>query len=341
MEGKKSKITIKDLAIALNTSTSTVSRALKNHPKISEEMKVKVRDVAVKMGYINSIQAAIQQNFNNKIIGIIIPSLQQTKYSIIIESAREVFENSGYKVVVSCTSESSILEEQTLHMFENLNVEGVIASLTFENRNPTYFDIFTQHKPLVLFDRISFDFPCDKIMIDHFQASFRAVQHLLNNGCNTIAHMGGNIKCPLSKQISTGYKTAIKKSEKKLNPKLEIFSDHLLEDIVKATEIVFSQKEKPDAILVDDVLAAQKLISILHTQKIRVPEDVSIIAISDEKDYSYYSPSITTIQLPYSKVGISAAKKLIEKIDNNKTENNNEIIVEPFYLNIRNSTLKN
>lgn len=302
-------------------------------------MKTKVREMALKMGYIQSIQATIQQNFSNKIVGIIVPTLNNTKYHTIIESAQEVLEQEGYKVIISCSSESSEKEEQILNLFKNINIEGVITSLTLENKKPTYFNDFAQQKPLILFDRINFETPCTKIMIDHFQASFRAVQHLLKNGCNNIAHIGGNIKCPLSKQISTGYKTAIKNSSKTLNPKLEVFSDHLLEDIIKATEIIFSQKEKPDAILIDDMTAAQKLISILKTQKIRVPEDISIIALSDEKDYSYFSPSITTIQLPYSKVGKTAAKKLIEQLKNKTSKN--EIIIEPFHLNIRNSTLKN
>ncbi len=341
MNTKKNNITISDLAKALGTTSSTVSRALNNHPKISNATKKKVREVAFNMGYINSIQAAIQNNYNNKTVGIIVPTLAQTKYNIMLESARKTLENEGYNVIISCSSESTEQEQSIVRLFETLNIQGVIASLTYNDKKPAYFKALSEHKPLVLFDRISFELTCNKVMIDHFQAGFRAVQHLLNNGCKRIAHLGGNYNCPLSRQIARGYKTAIKNGGQTANPKLEVFSDYLLEDVMAAIDIIFSQKEKPDAILIDDILAAQKLTSILQTRKILIPEDIAIIAIGDEKDYSYYSPSLTTIQLPYSKVGTSAATMLIKQLKEKSGIQKNEIVVEPFHLNIRNSTLRN
>ena len=341
MTNSKSNVTLSDLAKALGTSPSTVSRALKDHPKISKATKEMVKEMALSMGYVNSVQATIQQNFNNKTIGIIVPSLTLTKYSILIESARQIIEKEGYSMIVACSSESKEQEKNNLQLFESLNLQGIIASLTYEDKNPEYLSKLIKQKPVVLFDRISFELTCNKVMIDHFQVGFRAVQHLLNIGCKRIAHLGGNINCPLTKQIATGYKTGLRNGGIKLESKFEVFSDYLLDDMIKATEIIYSQIEKPDAILVDDILAAQKLISILQTRKINIPEDVAIIAIGDEKDYSYYSPSITTIQLPYSKVGKKAATILFDQINNKNRTLNSEITVEPFHLNIRNSTLRN
>ncbi|MDA3892294.1 MAG: LacI family DNA-binding transcriptional regulator [Salinivirgaceae bacterium] len=339
MQGKKN-ITINDLAKALNTSSSTVSRALKDHPKISQSMKLKVKETAIKLGYVQSIQASIQKGFNNHTLGIIVPSLSETKYSTLIESAQKILKNEGFTVVVSCTSNSTEQEEKILQLFKNLNIRGVISSLTSENKNPKYYHTFIKDTPLILVDRVGIEIPCKKIMTDHFQVGFRSVQHLLNIGCHNIAHIGGNINCPLSKQISTGYKTALRQSGKIANPKLEVFSDQLHTDIMKATELIYSQKIKPDAILVDEIMAAQKLVSILQTRKIKIPDDVAIIAIGDEKDYSFYSPSLTTIQIPYEKIGKRAAQLLLDEIENEGRVQKDEILVEPFHLNIRNSTLK-
>jgi len=162
----------------------------------------------------------------------------------------------------------------------------------------------------------------------------------LNNNCKRIAHIGGNINCPLIKQIATGYKTAIKKGGVVFNSNFEIFSDQLNNDVMKAAELIYSQKERPDAILVDDVQAAQKLITFLQTRKIKIPDDVSVIAIGDEQDYSFYSPSITTVQFRYSAVGKRAARMLLQQIQNTNLHTDDEIIIEPFDLKIRNSTLK-
>jgi LacI family transcriptional regulator len=340
MRVKKENVTISDLAKALGTSASTVSRALNDHPKISQATKERVKKVALSMGYVHSIKAAIQNNFSSNTIGIIVPSFSQKKYNILVESARKVLESAGYNVIISCTSEQSRQDENLVQLFKSLNLLGIIGSFNFKEKNPAYLQSFLKEKPLVLFDRISFELQCGKVMIDHFQAGFRAVQHLLNNGCRSIAHLGGNINCPLIKQISTGYKTAMRNGGIAVNKKLEVFSDFLLEDVLKATEIIFFQKEKPDGILVDDILSAQKLISILQNRKIRVPEDVAVIAISDECDYSYFTPSITTIQFSYSDLGQKAASILLKQLSDESYIPNNEVIVEPFNLNIRNSTLK-
>lgn len=339
MKAKKN-ITINDLANALKTSPSTVSRALKDHPKISDEMKIKVRNIAVKMGYVHSVQKAIQQGFNNNTIGLILPSVNQTKYKAIIESARKVLEEEGYRVVVSFSSDSAQHEEDLINLYRTLNVKGVILSLTAENKNPKYLNAFIKAAPVVLIDRINFELPCNKIMIDHYQVGFRAVQHLLNIGSMHIAHIGGDISCPLTKQVSAGYKNALRQSNKNINAKLEVFSDNMLADIMKAAEMIYSTPTKPDAILVDDIMAAQKLVSILQARKIKVPEDVAVVAIGDEQDYSFYSPSITTVQLPYSTLGERAARLLLHELRKEKVQSENQTIVEPFNLNIRNSTLK-
>lgn len=341
MNPSSKKPTINDLAKALGTSPSTVSRALKNHPKISEETKIKVQKAAIKLGYVNSIQATIQQSFNQEIIGIIVPDLKQAKNSNMVEAARKKIEMAGYHPIILCSSDSSNQEKSLFDLLLSLNVKGVLASITYEAQKPEHIEDFILNKPVVLFDRISYKLPCNKIMIDHFQAGHRAVQHLLNNQCKKIAHFGGNIQCPLVKQISTGYKTALRNAGIKTNPSFELFSDYIMDDLMKMTEMVFSHNEKPDAILLDDIQAAQRLISILHARKILVPDDIAIMAIGDESDYLLYSPSITTIELPYQKMGETAAKTLIGLINKDHKIKSESIIVEPFNLNIRNSTLKN
>lgn len=340
MKEKKSNTTVHDIAKKLNISASTVSRALNDHPKISDATKNKVKEMALSLGYAQNISSALRHELIGKTVGIIVPSLNQSKYSFIVESCRTILEEKGYQVLICCSSDKTSQEQHVVRLLENLDVDGVLASLSIEKKNPEYLQLFASKKSLVLFDRINFEIPCNKVMIDHFQAGFRAVQHLLNIGCKKIAHIGGNLNCPLTKQISTGYKTASRNGGLVVEPKFELFSDFLSEDVVKAADLLFKNKVKPDAILVDSILAAQKLVSVLTTRQVRVPDDVAIVAIGDERDYSFYSPSITTIQLPYHKMGAKAANLLLKQLENDDKAFNNETVVIPFDLNIRNSTLK-
>jgi LacI family transcriptional regulator len=337
---KKENTTVHDIAKHLNISASTVSRALNDHPKISQATKNKVKEVALLLGYVQNVSTALRQELIGKTAGIIVPDLTQLKYTLMVESCRTALEAEGYQVIVCCTSDSTLKEKKVLKLLENLEVDGVIASLSVEKKNLEYFQTFAEKKPLILFDRISFDIPCNKVIIDHFQAGFRAVQHLLNIGCKKIAHIGGNINCPLTKQIAAGYKSAARNNGAVAGPKFELFSDILYEDVIKIVNMIFSGKEKPDALLIDDILSAQKLVSVLITRRVEIPDDVAIVAIGDERDYSYYSPSITTIQLPYQKMGAKAAELLLKKLNENDKSINTETVVVPFNLNIRNSTLR-
>lgn len=339
MRTKKGNTTVHDIARELNVSASTVSRALNNHPKISEATKSRVKEAALEMGYAQSVSSALRSDLIGKTIGIILPGLHLPKYALMVESARRVFENKGFQVLVCCTSDDAEQEKSILRLFENLNIDGILASLSIANKSHELYKNWVNAKPLVLFDRINFNVNCQRVMVDHFQVGFRAVQHLLNIGCRKIAHIGGDPKCLLTKQISTGYKTAVRNGGIDLDPKLELFSDQIYEDVYRAVEILFKVKNQPDAIIVDDIKAAQKLVSFLVTRQVSIPDQLAIIAIGDELDYSYYSPSITTIQLPYRQLGSEAANMLLESIEMG-VKKETETKVVPFNLNIRNSTLK-
>ena len=107
-----------------------------------------------------------------------------------------------------------------------------------------------------------------------------------------------------------------------------------------STPFFLKLKEKPDAIVVDDMYAAQKMVSVMLTRKISIPDDIAIVAIGDERDYSYYSPSITTIQMPYEKMGRKAASIMLDQLSPESKVSQTETVVIPFEMNIRNSTLK-
>lgn len=340
MKGKKGNTTVHDIARKLKVSASTVSRALNNHPKISEATKSKVKEMALSLGYAQNISSALRHDLIGKTVGIVIPSLNQSKYALMVESCRKMLEEKGFQVLVCCTSDQSEKEKDIVKLLSNLDVDGICLSLSAESKDLKYIRSLAISRPLVLFDRISFDVACNKVMIDHFQAGFRAVQHLLNIGCRKIAHIGGNLNCLLTKQISAGYKTATRNSGLSLNPKMELFSDYLYDDVVKAVDMLLKLKENPDAIIVDDIMATQKLVSVLLTRQVKIPEEIAIVAIGDDRDYSYYSPSITTIKLPYRKMGKEAAVLLLSELEKNKINKDHQTTVVPFDLNIRNSTLR-
>src|SRR6185436_5686140 len=97
---KKEKATIHDIARRMNITASTVSRALKDHPRISEETKKEVRKIALKLNYQpNHIAAALRSGKNN-ILGVIVPTIERHFFSAGVRGIEEIANGSKYKVMI-------------------------------------------------------------------------------------------------------------------------------------------------------------------------------------------------------------------------------------------------
>src|SRR5690606_18944273 len=141
-----------DIAKKLNITASTVSRALKDHPRISEETKKAVQKVAMKMSYQpNHIAAALRKGRSN-IIGIIVPTADRSFFSSVIRGIEEIANQSRYNVMICQTYDIHQKEIDTVEALLNARVDGIIASHAKETSN---FDHFQKVKnkgiPLVLF----------------------------------------------------------------------------------------------------------------------------------------------------------------------------------------------
>lgn len=335
---RRNNVTVHDIAKKLGISPSTVSRALNNHPKISSETKSRVKEVALSMGYALTVSNTLKREILGNTVGIIVPSLESAKYASMVESCRKELEQAGYQPIILCSSDQPEQEEKIINLLENIDAFGIVASISNNDASKEVFKKISEKKPTILFDNIDFDLNCGVVMIDHFQAGYRSVKHLIHSGCKKIAHFGGDYDNLLTKQISVGYKTALRNAGISNEVDLEYFSKSLTQDMPAMLERLLSKECFIDAILVDDITAAQKLSSIIEARNIKVTDKLSIVAIGEEREYSMYSSSLTTVQLPYSTMGTNAAKMLIARINKKDTSTRTEII--PFKLNVRNSSLR-
>ena len=102
---KSSQVTIKDIARELGISPSTVSRALKDHPDISQETKRLVNELAAKYNYKPNIIALSLRNQRSNVIGVIIPEIVHYFFSSVISGIEEVANEHGYSVMISQSAE--------------------------------------------------------------------------------------------------------------------------------------------------------------------------------------------------------------------------------------------
>jgi len=179
--------TIKDIAKRLNISLSTVSRALRNAPDVSEETRQAVLSLSQELNYQpNRLALSLRQNQTHT-IGVIIPNLDYV-LSQMVRGIDEVALEAGYTVMV-CQSNESFGREilNTQRLLESL-VDGFIISVSSETKSFEHFKkIQDRNLPVVVFDRITPHLSAPSVRLDNQAGGFMATEHLIEQGYKKIA----------------------------------------------------------------------------------------------------------------------------------------------------------
>jgi len=336
---KKREITINDIAKELNIAASTVSRALNDSDKISEATKLKVKKVAQDLGYeLNLVASSLSRNKTN-LIGVVVPSINSYFFSKALSGIQQEAKDAGYNVIISQTNESLKSEVEVLKMMNSLRVDGLVVCLSVETMNGDHFAaLVKKNVPIAMFDRVSYDVPGPKIVVDNYEASYKATEHLAKIGCKSIAHLAGHLGCKVFSERAEGFKDALKSKNLPLLPQFLLSCDLSEKDTQEAFKIWLSQKQRPDGIVVGSASAGLALTGMAKSYNINIPDELAIIAIGNERCNEMMTPSLSAIDMPGEEMGKAAALKLLKRINSGAVDNS--IVVKPFRLLIRNSTFR-
>ena len=214
-------ITLKEIASTLGISITTVSKALKNYPDVSEKTKKAVKELAENLNYTPNSFAVNLRTKESKTIGLIIPEVTHHFFANIIKAIIDAAEKNGYLVIILQSNESLELEKKQVELLINKRVDGILISLSNESNNDSHIqEIIKRNIPLVMFDKIAKLSNCSKIIIDDQKAGFDATQHLIDKGCKKIAHIRGPLNPQNSIDRYLGYKKALEKNNIPFDSKL-------------------------------------------------------------------------------------------------------------------------
>jgi len=216
------KTTLKSLAEILNVSVSTVSKSLANNSEISEETKQKVKALANKYNYTPNQYAVSLRKGTTKTIGVIIPNILNPFFAKVLIGLENALSKKKYNIITSISHESTAKEIRCINTMSNGFIDGLIMCLSRETQISKQYDhlntIINKGLPMVLFDRINDDLKCDKVIIDDFEASYRATTYLIKNkGCKNIALISSIDNLHLGKLRLEGYKKALLDHHIKIN----------------------------------------------------------------------------------------------------------------------------
>ncbi|QHL86739.1 substrate-binding domain-containing protein [Nibribacter ruber] len=292
----KPKVTIHDIAEKLNITASTVSRALNDHPRISEATKKTVLKAAKSLNYQPNNIAAALRNGKSYIIGIIIPTVDRAFFASVIRGVEEVANKLNYKVIISQSYDNYEKEVQTVDALLSARVDGIIASI---GKNTENFDHYkrTQEKgiPLVLFDRTTDELEVSQVMIDDYLGAYKVVEHLIKQGARRIAHFTSPKKVSVFKERLRGYVDALRDYEIPFDEALVIKSNLQLEDGRASMEQLLALSNPPDAVFSASDYGAMGAMQVVKEKGLRVPQDVALAGFGNEPFTSFSEPGLTTV----------------------------------------------
>ncbi|MBD0377914.1 MAG: LacI family DNA-binding transcriptional regulator, partial [Flavisolibacter sp.] len=249
---KFDSVTIKDIAKALNLSTSTVSRALRDSYEISDETKKQVLEYAEKINYRPNPIALSLKERRSRAIGVVVSEIANNYFSQAINGIESIAYNRGYHVIITQTHESKEREKVNVQHLASRGVDGLLISLSSESAEIDYLkELHTKGLPIVFFDRITSEIPTHKVVANNKLGAFHATEHLIYEGFKKIAHITSSSHLSITKERLEGYKDALEKHNITYNETLVKHCLHggmIADEVENAFNELFKGKVKPDAI---------------------------------------------------------------------------------------------
>lgn len=338
-------VTMKEIAKAAHVSQPTVSLILNKKSssvRISEDTRKKVLETAERLGYRRNEVARSMKTGKTRTIGFLsnIPSGYTME---IVAGLSQKLDEHGYylKLFMPRTQKEQISDMDVAKKCVEQRLDGVVChALSKALYEKIYHELTPYNIPVIAADTTYPLNHCISVMTDEYDGALQATNHLIDLGHRKIGHLTSGGNGHFIKPRLDGYKQALNNasidfSEEFVCKGAFVFGltdehERIITDYLKAV--------KPTAIFCSTDPLAMKLMQVAYKLKIRVPDDLSVVGFGG-LDYSLIAPpALTTVDQPFYIIGEATAEKVISMSENGKLSNDNNKVLLPVKLLVREST---
>ena len=307
--------TLKKLAEILQLSISTVSRALKDHPDISNETKKRVKELASTLEYEPNSFAINLRNNTSNVLGIMVPSVDNFFYDSFIAAVEQEARQQNYSVLIMQSGESMEVETANLKLLKNNRIAGIFVSITTETNNIGHFlKLQELDIPILFFDRVPDYEACNKICVADKTAAEIAAEALIARQKKHVLALFGHLNLTISKKRLDAFRQIfeLKSPDTKLAIGVPLNVAESKSITLRALE-----NDRPDAIFCMGDLILIGAMQAIYEKELKVPEDISVITISNGFIPTLYNPKITFVETSGYKLGKLAFKRMMSCLSGN------------------------
>ena len=323
-------VSLKTIAEKCGVSTATVSKALNDQKDIGEETKNRVRKVAQELGYFPNAAARALKTNRSYNIGVLFEEeagsgLTHEYFSGVLNGLKLQAEEQGYDI----TFINSCLENRKMSYYEHCkyrNFSGVVI-VCADFRDPEVLELMEQDLPVVTIDYMHPE--CTAVSSNNYRGMEELVQYVYRQGHRKIAYIHGQKGSSVTEERIESFVTTMKKLGLTVPPEYLREAKYLeIEETARQTRKLLEGKNPPTCILYPDDTAVIGGRNVMMELGLRIPEDISVVGYDGIKLSQLLYPKLTTIRQNTELVGREAAKRLIQRIGENKTALVERVVIE-------------
>ena len=322
-----------DIAKQLNVSRVTVSKALRNHPDISAEMKKKVLEIAEELGYIPNLIAQNLTSRRSYTLGVVIPDLENSFFAYATDSIIDTAGGKDYNVFVTVSRENQQSEKLNVQKLIGMRVDGLLVCISQETQNPQIFNhIKRLNIPLVFFDRQFEGLEFPSVTYNDREGAAAALNKIFENGYTKIAHFAGYSSVSIGKERCLGYKNALSEKGIQIKPEWIIEGGFEMLDGYYAFMELYNSKEIPEIIFTVNDQVALGVYKAAAEKGLKIPEDIGIAGFGFKDTAETFTPPLSVINQDPRKIGSEATRLLVEIINNPGIEIEKNIVIDEEFI---------
>lgn len=355
-------VSIKDIAREIGVSETTVSMALRDHPRISVERRRQIKDLAKRLNYRPNAVARAMRMQKSQSIGLLIVNLRTHISNLKAEAIEACMVAANYQVLVGFTQNEY---RRTAEYVQNMIAHQVDGLLIMVGGGPAEYwpplaDILRNAPiPCVLVD-FAFRTGFPEVCVDRAAGMEKVAAHLIRLGHRSIACVRTeSVKSEKWAGLMRGVaaepsvrlrwaslrKPGWHEEGQAANPDrtdegLVKFDPLAIEELVarKAGDVA-AWPDRPTAVVMFSDTLAMAFINGLHRAGLRVPQDISVTGFDDADEARFFDPALTTVHQPREEVGQKAADMLLRLMRQKRNVNGDaeRILLVPELV-VRNST---
>lgn len=336
-----SKVNIKVLADQLQLSVSTISKALRDSYEISDETKKKVLELATRLNYVPNPYASSLRRKKSKTIAVVLPEVADNFFSLAINGIQSIAETKGYHVLIYLSHEKFANEKTILEDCQSGRVDGVLISISSETNTADHINkLQANNIPVVFFDREQQSTETARVTTNDFECGYLAAGHLLARGCHNPSFVSISQSLPICQNRMEGFKAALKEAGIPQNDTQVVYCTDNESMYIQVKKLLQSDN-RPDGLIASVEKIVTPVYLACHELKIRIPEDIKVIAFASLDTAPILNPPLTTITQPAFEIGKAAATLLFKGIEKNTFDLKKERVIIPSVLIERESTRGN